>query len=713
MAAQVIERMRAMLAEGNAPALLRAMEELPERDAKLAQTKAFQELRALLSEAIVRARLTTGMDPDTAKRRLAKAYKEIQAETIKAAEQTKKVPKPTNAGDLTTTATGGTAPADAAAAAPAATPTFPAEQPPGSAEGTGKTPGKGKGAGTQQRPSQGTSGASAGRAGLFDVSSVTPPPAPRTTSGPFARALADPSRPVPSSTGDAYTRARGQIQAQFIDEHTRARAEAAQADQAKKRDKKAAKTHTKQVASLQDEAARMLAEERAARAAGIVTPAAAAAAATGTPDLGAAAGRQVQQRLLGMGPLDPAMATANPTQGRLLLPGQVPVTNLANESILQNARTAATPAAAPAATHPLLRGLAPAGASLAAATQPLMDAQAQQMAALNRIAAEADQIAPPVRPRPQSLIPGIGGRMVDPRTLNAEGLLRPLRGPEGRLAATGKLGGIAARGTGGLFASSLANEFVVNPLQNAGMISPTAGAGLKGATVGAAAGAALGAPLFGIGAVPGAVLGGAAGGLLGILSGGGGGSKGDFDEASIMALPGLSDAQKNSLRMEYQFMLASGYPRKQVEATLKQKALQVFQQSQAERQQHETVLPNIMALQGMVAGYSKPYYDDFKAANNVQYDMARQMASALPENQRASALAYADQRKAGDDATAAAFGQNALLAPAFYLQDALRQNAYSSGQPPMAGLGLSGTLGVQGGGSAPALPPELLKQLGG
>lgn len=324
------------------------------------------------------------------------------------------------------------------------------------------------------------------------------------------------------------------------------------------------------------------------------------------------------------------------------------------------------------------------------------------------ILAQADTIGNNVRARPRAAIPGLGA-FVDPRYLDPD--TGVLQSTGQRLKTAGGVKGIGLRGLGYYTAAEAANQLAIDPIAKKTGMDPAISGGLKGATTGAALGAAVGAPFAGVGAAPGAAVGAGLGALVGVLRGGGGGSKGDFDTASIMALPGLPDSEKRNLANLYTMMVQMGTPAKEAQAAIRQKALDRYVSYQEEEAQYARVVPNIMALQGMAATFAQPYYKDFTAANDQQRAMADSMTAMLPENQRVSANAYAAQQQAQGQTTAAAFANSNLLAPAFYLQDALKQNAYSSGTPPLGGMGLSGALGVQGG--APAIDANVLKQIQG
>ena len=422
--------------------------------------------------------------------------------------------------------------------------------------------------------------------------------------------------------------------------------------------------------------------------------------AAATTRTGSALTAGVQERLRGMGPLDPRGALARSAtlgQGARLGAGPVVAPTLEpGPSTPLSARP--PPSRIPAswrtmAPNQLLQGLAPSGQSLAAATDPIVRAQAAQMEALAATAAQADTIGDNVRGRGASRIPGLAAA---PGMADDMGNLLPMRE---RFARSGKWAKAGLRGGVPLVLGSLVADPVIGQAEKQGL-SPTLGNAARGAVTGAGIGAAVGAPVFGIGAGAGALIGGGLGGLIGALRGGGGGSKGDFDEASIMALPGLSDFDKQGLLTEYRFMQQMGIPKKEAGAQMQAKAMQRFQQSMEEQRKYETVMPNVMALQALTASYAAPYVQDYRAANDVQHSLANQMVGGLPADQRAAAANFANQQYAQGQQTAAAFGNTHLLAPAFFLQDALKQNAYSSGAPPLGGLGLSGGMGVQGGGGA-------------
>lgn len=647
MAAQVITQALNLLAEGDILAAVRALTRIEATDKAIAKTKAYKDAMATVKEVGTRAGITRGMSVDERNARVKDAYTTYHAELTGTTKPKATTAKLAGAEDLPPPggAAGGAAGAEVGgAAASGSTPA--GTQPPGSPLPAANAPPKGKGALTGQRVSEALADTAQRKGGRVSVSRGTPLLTPLASSSPLTpgtAALLDDMAAAATKTGTAAT----------------------------------------------------------------------------SPLLNVASG-QVRQRLLASGPLaaagdlDPTKARLNPAQLRPTATplGPGPASSLAGRAAEQAAESTArqqllaSAARTAADQQRLLSGLAPVEtSSLAAATRPLMDAQAGQVAALNKIAAEGDDLATridAIRANPR----GILGRAVDPRLLNpSTGQILPLRE---RLAATGGKAGLLKRGGLAATAGMFLAEPAIGYAEDRGL-DPTAASGLRGAATGAGIGATVGSIVPGLGTGLGAAVGGIGGGLIGILSGGGGGSKGDFDEASIMSLPGLSDQDKQGLITEYRFMIAAGIPKKTASAELQSKAIRRFGEVQQQQQQMATALPNIMALQGLTAAYSRPYYDDYRKANDAQRSIAQQMVSSLPESQRPSASAFAEQQYQGNNQTAAAFGQANLLAPAFFLQDALKQNAYSSGQPPLAGLGLSGSFGVQGGGGAAV--PDALKQL--
>lgn len=732
MAATAVNRALVLLAEGKVKEAALLLAKLKTNDPAIGKTSSYKEAERSLIETSRRAGITAGMTDADIATRVKKAYKELNdigdapdPPKSTSSKSSKSTPKSTNAEDLTTTTTGGTGSgypegydprAPLQSRAPAAGPLTKEEARKVSVGGgdarTKKAPRLGSVLPAAE-PSGNTKGAKKG-AKATGATSATSPTIP-TPSGPTTTAPSSPSSPlspgaatalddmatqaaatgrlpystptakplsfreaigrtgVPSSPLTAreslYASGVNSFRLEEIDRRLAAQAEVAVARTAEKEAKKAAKRYRKEVSGLQTEGAEKLAAEQAAqaaeqRAAEYAQQVRAANLAAGEARTADFLGRSSQQTLA-------RQAEQTGFQSRF------------QAAMAGDGATAYRPPSSPAA--------AALAEDLAAAT-----GRGGLMARMGGVAG--------VSPAYISNIPGLNRLPVAANMVDEAGALL---GPKARWAASGKLGGLIGRGGTGLMASGLANEMIVNPLQERNIISDRVGGALKGGTTGAAIGAAIGSPAFGVGAGVGAAVGGGLGALLGALSGGGGGSKGDFDEASIMALPGLSDYDKQALITEYQFMLSSGTPKRQAQDTMRAKATQTFTQSQASNAAYARALPNIMALQGLTAAFARPYYDDYKAANNAQYSMAQQMATALPENQRGAALAYADTRRASNDQTAAAFGQANLLAPAFFLQDALRQNAYGSGAPPLAGLGLSGGLGGAGGGGAGSLE-ELL-----
>lgn len=663
MAAGAIDKIRAAMAEGNGPRAADMMKMLRRTDKAVAATPAFRDLEEEIAELGKRVgpKITAAMTPDDIKATLKKEWAGLQTEII----------TPTKPG---------------AAPPPAGTKDLPADVKAGKA-------GKGKGAAA---------------AAAKTSAAATPTPSETT---PL-------TSPVPAgnpSPGTSTPR---------IDTGAAAKVTASPATSA---------TLTPEAATLAEQIAPGVTTQAASTAAKVgkagkaATSSAAEGLAASVPSktlTQLAAEEAAAMPVANMGPYAQSIAGRVPTTPLTAAAGEGPI---AEGLAAKLAASANPPLLGPsgrvigaAQSEQLLSGLPNyrGAGSLSNATTPLMEAQAAQMAKLTGIAGELESASSPlgmalagVKATPR---PGFGflpSALANSKYLTETGELMPLAE---RLSAAGGIGGLAIRGLGGLAAAQTANQLVIDPLAKATGLNEHIAGGLKGATLGGAAGATLGAPLFGIGAVPGGLIGAGIGGLIGALSGGGGGAKGNFDESSMLAIPYLSDSDKQALIGRYRMSLFAGVPKSQAQDEAKQTALKMYDTAATEKQQYDHMLPNIMAIQGMAAGYAKPYYDDYKSSNDAQHAMAASAAASLPENQRAAALSYNDQRYNQNNQTAAAFGQAHLLSPAFYLQDALKQNAYSSGQPPLGGLGLSGALGTQGTGGGSGMDlTKLLAASGG